>query len=146
MKHPTKEEAKRKDELKEAGLGLCNKCNQVRPLSAFYTNPSAKRWGYNPQCKSCQSEQNRSFRERDPDGYREHMRNHRAKKYGLSREDYDRLRDTPCEICGTREDLVIDHCHKAGHVRGSLCRKCNSLLGMANDDPALLQAAVEYLS
>lgn len=32
-----------------------------------------------------------------------------------------------------------------GEVRGLLCQKCNSMLGNAQDDPLILDAAVRYL-
>lgn len=54
----------------------------------------------------------------------------------------------PCQICGKALEGAkrqIDHCHKTGRVRGVLCHGCNSLLGMANDSPERLQAAIEYL-
>jgi hypothetical protein len=55
-----------------------------------------------------------------------------------------------CAICGTTDpwpkgNLYIDHCHETGRVRGVLCCNCNAFLGKANDDPAILRAAVEYL-
>lgn len=37
-----------------------------------------------------------------------------------------------CPICGTglqHEDSVLDHCHSSGHIRGTLHRSCNALLG-----------------
>ena len=39
----------------------------------------------------------------------------------------------------------VDHSHITNEVRGLLCSKCNSLLGMANDDIEILKKAIEYL-
>lgn len=36
--------------------------------------------------------------------------------------------DGRCAMCGdTREQLVMDHCHHDGRIRGLLCRSCNSV-------------------
>lgn len=55
-----------------------------------------------------------------------------------------------CKICRqlpkapiTR--LSVDHCHTTGRVRGLLCSRCNSAIGMLDDSPALTLAAAEYL-
>lgn len=42
-----------------------------------------------------------------------------------------------CEACGEKpiHTLHVDHCHESGHVRGLLCRNCNSALGQLGDDP-----------
>lgn len=72
------------------------------------------------------------------------------KRYGITWED--RLKkvqeqDGKCAICSTEcNELVVDHNHKTGRVRGLLCRKCNTLLGMADEDALILQAASEYLN
>lgn len=82
-------------------------------------------------------------------------RGHRLKrKYGISNDDYFFMRDLQeckCAICGTPEPeihddwLVVDHDHKTGAVRGLLCSKCNTSLGGFQDDPAILEAAINYL-
>jgi hypothetical protein len=65
-----------------------------------------------------------------------------------------------CMICGKNQNnndcpvtgevktssLCIDHCHKAGEVRGLLCRACNSGLGHFKDNPDLLVNAIKYLT
>ena len=50
-----------------------------------------------------------------------------------------------CQLCGQPGDLVVDHCHTTGKIRGALCHHCNTGLGMFKDDPARLMAAVRYL-
>lgn len=54
-----------------------------------------------------------------------------------------------CAICGQENTsghrLAADHDHKTGHVRGLLCHRCNTAIGLLRDDPDLLQAAIHYL-
>ena len=82
------------------------------------------------------------------------------KKYGLTIDDYERIRDSQgggCAIC-FRVDPVgrvskhtseywlhVDHDHRTGAIRGLLCGECNTVLGKMNDDPALLRRAADYL-
>ena len=61
--------------------------------------------------------------------------------YGLTPNDYNKIFESQsgvCLICGNVEtrtrkgrptQLVIDHCHISGKVRGLLCSICNSRLG-----------------
>jgi Recombination endonuclease VII/NUMOD3 motif len=57
-----------------------------------------------------------------------------------------------CEICGRlpegkgpAKSLHFDHDHKTLKIRGMLCTKCNTGLGLFNDDLVLLQFAIDYL-
>jgi hypothetical protein len=43
-----------------------------------------------------------------------------------------------CTICGREGELVLDHCDATGKIRGMLCRKHNTLLGMASDNYRIL--------
>jgi len=62
------------------------------------------------------------------------------------REEAARIRaGAICEICGSTEKICIDHCHKSGIFRGTLCQGCNFGLGFFKDDPARLVAAIAYL-
>lgn len=66
----------------------------------------------------------------------------------FTREDYQRLLDQQggaCAICERECELVVDHCHQTGVVRGLLCGACNSGLGMLGDDLPSLEAALAYL-
>lgn len=69
------------------------------------------------------------------------------KTYDLSSEGHDLLLEAfpSCPVCGSADDMQIDHDHKTGAVRGRLCRKHNVGLGFFQDDPERLQKAIDYL-
>ena len=77
------------------------------------------------------------------------------RKYNLSIEEYDALleaQNNSCKVCGThaknnlKGKLYVDHCHITGKVRGMLCMKCNSALGLLNDGKELIKKLLDYLS
>jgi len=41
--------------------------------------------------------------------------------------------------------MTIDHCHTTGQTRGLLCKPCNFILGIAEDDSKRLRALADYL-
>jgi hypothetical protein len=78
---------------------------------------------------------------------------YRCAMFGITLEEYERLYEAQncvCAICGNPNSkgrlLSVDHDHVTGKVRGLLCQKCNTGLGMFNDNLALLASALEYLS
>ncbi len=85
-------------------------------------------------------------------GYK--RKSHLKKVYGLTVEQYEAMytaQNGCCAICGAAaamqlyEKLCVDHCHATGVVRGLLCKKCNTLIGMAEDQGWVLEAAIAYL-
>lgn len=84
----------------------------------------------------------------------------RLENYGLTTESYNSLvekQNGKCAICkikdfggvsntGNKYELVVDHCHTTGEVRGLLCSSCNKMLGMFKDDPNTMVSAIEYLA
>jgi hypothetical protein len=74
-------------------------------------------------------------------------------KYGLTKEQYLELfvkQDNKCSICKEefREELkaMVDHDHLTNKIRGLLCSKCNSGLGMFRDNKDILLSAINYLN
>lgn len=59
-----------------------------------------------------------------------------------------------CAICKKKTDLFVDHNHKCCNgktgcnkcVRGLLCCRCNSGLGMFKDSLSFLENAIQYLN
>lgn len=82
-------------------------------------------------------------------------RNYRAKAYGFTREAanaaYDSLwilQEGKCAICKNTEagrQLALDHCHQTNTIRGLLCTKCNTGLGLLGDSIDGIQSALDYL-
>lgn len=76
----------------------------------------------------------------------------RYEKYGITENNYDAIFDSQngvCAICGSPpkgdRELVIDHNHNTGKVRGLLCVTCNAGIGMLKDNKQILKRASDYL-
>ena len=76
------------------------------------------------------------------------------RRYGLTRDDYDRIlcdQGYSCAVCGrlfaglTSRQICLDHDHVTGRFRAVLCHWCNIMLGGAQDRPDVLNAGAEYL-
>jgi Autographiviridae endonuclease VII len=70
------------------------------------------------------------------------------RNYGLSLEEYNEMvkaQDGKCLICGDSGTLNVDHSHKDGKVRGLLCSRCNTSLGLAREDIGVLEKMIAYL-
>lgn len=76
----------------------------------------------------------------------------RLKRYGLSTSRYQYLltrQENACAICkrpqAGSDALLVDHNHETGQVRGLLCGPCNTALGLFQDSPDVIDAALQYL-
>jgi hypothetical protein len=118
-------------------------------------NTSAR--GYSLVCRPCTSRQEKEWRSRNKEKvkeYDEEYNNANRKVYGTARkprEDYVALArefGERCGICGRKEKgkrLAVDHDHRTGRVRGLLCGKCNTALGLFGDSVEVLEKAKGYL-
>lgn len=72
------------------------------------------------------------------------------KTYGIGLREYKALiaaANGTCGICGPSDrQLVLDHDHRTGRVRGVLCNRCNLALGGFDDDAERLRVALSYLA
>ena len=84
------------------------------------------------------------------------LRDARLKKtYNLTSEEFNLLmieQESKCAICGSTstnvkkaKHLFVDHSHATGKVRGLLCIKCNTKLGVL-DDSSFMVPATKYLT
>ena len=65
------------------------------------------------------------------------------RRYGI---DILVTKKKPCELCNGTTNVAYDHCHKTGKFRGWLCMKCNTALGLVDDDVELLRRMIMYLN
>lgn len=139
-----------------SGKKICTTCQETKPLTDYYKN-NRRRDGYNTQCKSCLDAYKASWVKNDEVNIKNKRENSRLlKRYGISSDDYMKLlkdQDYTCAICnctpeqgrGNTNRLSVDHCHETGKVRGLLCQKCNTGLGLLGDNKEGLQKALDYL-
>jgi hypothetical protein len=80
--------------------------------------------------------------------------NRKALAYGLTKEQVVKEEaKTHCPIClapFSQErrgpaSQCFDHCHTSGHFRGVICFRCNTALGMFQDNSESMLRAVKYL-
>lgn len=140
-------------------MKICPKCNITKSLDNFGTCLRLKD-GKNTYCKECvrkfskttysnrkskKLKENKLWRQTNKHKYKEYKLKHR---YGITLEIYEQMKlqqNGLCKICNRNKELVVDHCHKTGKVRGLLCGKCNKGLGHFFDNKNYLKQAINYL-
>lgn len=100
------------------------------------------------------SQHNKDWRKNNPEKAKADNRKYSFKyTYGITVEEYDKMLEEQgdkCKICGTpqsgiKKKLAVDHCHTTNKVRGILCSKCNTAIGLLNDDIELIEKVIQYL-
>lgn len=96
----------------------------------------------------------RRKKQEDPDYFVRKRRDQVLASHGLTRQEFAAMledQDHRCAICGSEDPnhwsdrFQVDHDHDTGEVRGLLCAKCNGGLGLLDDSPQRLVAALAYL-
>jgi hypothetical protein len=103
-------------------------------------------------CKACSKEYAATYYRNNAEKLKRGMYASSLRRlYGISPEQVEELLERQshsCAICGAAfgsQTPHIDHNHATGEVRGLLCHKCNTALGLFMDDPVNIRAALGYL-
>ena len=113
----------------------CRTCGVEKPQTEFYFRKDSGR--YRPECKVCWSDAQT------------------LRALGITHGELLALEvraGGKCECCGLEltsarnKRLSLDHDHRTGAVRGLLCTQCNTAIGLMDDDPKRLEAAIAYLN
>jgi hypothetical protein len=113
----------------------CTRCKTEKPSTLeFFPPHNKKKNGFDSWCRSCRGNYRAEIRRGN---YRFAISDDNLKSLIKSSES--------CTICGDVCNLVVDHDHKAGSIRGMLCNRCNKGLGLFRDSPELLEYARIYI-
>ena len=127
-------------------------------------HPDVPKYTANKTCMGCLREKMKHYNEKraekmksDPNLRRKRRDRDLRRTYGISVEIFDeilRLQGNCCAICKSKETaskrverFFVDHNHLTGKVRGILCHKCNTAIGLLNCDEGtdLLDSAYKYI-
>lgn len=138
-------------------IKICACCKQSLDSIHFHNKKEAKD-GLQSYCKKCKTIRRQIRRSHTPDCKIKNKSYYLKSTYGITQLDFDLLyknQNSQCKICNDSISNIIgntksrkahvDHDHLTGKVRGLLCTKCNTLLGMANDSIPILKEAIKYL-
>lgn len=134
----------------------CPRCDEPRPISEFGRNKGAYD-GLTPYCRIHMNEWHREWRSKNKQAEKAIKKRAALKAlYGLTLDGVQELlasQDGNCAVCGEpiqldldhRSAWHVDHCHDTGTIRGILHGPCNSMLGLAGDNPERLRQGAAYL-
>lgn len=129
-------------------MRICTACKRRKSPSKF---PKASARGkLHAECKVCHAARMAKHKSDHPDIYRATLHRARLRKYGLTDKEFKLLiyfQNGMCGICGSYlgDKLHIDHDAISGLIRGLLCSRCNTAIGLLKHDRASCLAAAYYL-
>jgi len=135
-------------------LKVCCICKEEKALTEFSIRRRS-RDGLLECCKACNAERARRYRAANPSAFRDYSL---QAKYGISEADYRLILEAQqggCAIChgppngnphsSGKIHFHVDHDHETGEVRSLLCSKCNTALGLLDEDQARIRQMLVYL-
>jgi hypothetical protein len=122
---------------------FCRSCEMEHPVSEFYRNRNI--------CKGADRARSRDRYQADKGRLSQEIR---ARRFSMTVRQLEEFLAPGCAICGTHEDLVVDHdhscCPRKGYscgdcLRSPLCRNHNRGLAYFEGNLDYLRAALRYL-
>ena len=146
------------DELERQHLFLvkreCRVCGEEKNLvDEFYfvrKNPTLPS-SYSNECKECTVKRTTEYNKKNSKSVRSQ---YLKRNYGLTFEEFETMlsdQDNCCAVCGGKETygrhkrFTVDHNHNTGKVRGLLCHRCNTAIGLVNEEIHTHKSMIEYL-
>ena len=128
----------------------CSSCQEYKPFEDFNKSKAGK-FGLHNQCRACSKLWKPNPKAREIANKRSREWN-RLKATGFTSKDFEETlanQGGRCAICGTddpgKTNWQADHNHITKQKRGILCQKCNTGLGLLQDNIDILCSAIEYL-
>jgi len=142
----------------------CKDCLLITSLDNFYIDERCKD-KKGAICKACSAKRLQKWRSKNPQKVKEGIKRNYDNdkdayrnrsliyKYNITLEDYNIMLNNQkglCRVCGIdrmnlRKNLSVDHCHKTGKVRGLLCERCNTALGLLKEDIKIMRNLINYM-
>lgn len=125
----------------------CNTCKVTKSGDEFYHHSNGRLMSRCKECDKAYKRKRYHSSKHIRDKVRKQTKERQVQKvFGISsKEYYSYFEDAVCSICSRNTDLVLDHCHNSGKIRGVLCRTCNTGIGHLRDSPELVARALYYL-
>jgi len=153
----------------------CRKCATPKPEDAFYKRKDGRLYrecsdcmraaskGYYLANPDYQKNKSREWREANQERVRAYRTTNRrqsyltesARRYGITARQFEEMLSSQGQKCATcakpfdwsdkQTKPHIDHCHQTSKVRGLLCNRCNTVLGLVEENKGLLSTLIEYL-
>ena len=119
----------------------CRACDRTRSAAKYAANPEKHKQTI-AKCVAA-----------NPEKYKQASKaNYLKRIYSLTLDAYAQLltaQDGVCAICHqpepNKQALSVDHDHATGRLRGLLCGSCNRGIGLLQDSPAIITAALDYI-
>jgi hypothetical protein len=140
----------RLDKSTKSGLyPWCNDCVKIQSRSYYNRNREtiiAKASEYQKTKPEVTKRAQKKWRDSNKDTIRN---NQWLRKFGLTTEQVESMFSSQgghCAICKNPNiKLCVDHDHTTNKIRGILCSKCNSAIGLLQDSAEVILAAYNYL-
>lgn len=140
----------------DKAVKTCPECGQEKEASCFKFKPGGK---VHKKCTDCVTKLKKKWRKPVRDTYdwtnpifckrmhdqHEKMLNSKFKITTSEESHMHNEQGACCAICGVKTQLLVDHCHETGKVRGLLCRGCNGGIGFFRENPSAMRKAAEYI-
>ena len=119
---------------------ICRRCQQIKSIFEFEKNQKsiAGKISRRGECRNC-----RKWKKPIPIKMRiAYGKTHPMPPLGESFH---------CPVCDRtiirqfKNDVVLDHYHLNGEIRGWICRQCNSSIGMMDEDVNILKRAIKWI-